>query len=294
MTDAPQRPTPGERWTQEELARLRAARYSASAIVAFLAASHRRAGDVRARRPELARQAHAWTATGAGAWACLAAGGVEPFRRLLGRGLAWWLFAAQMLDWHLGMVETCDGRPRRLGAADALTLARAWLVPLIADDPRAALLLLAAATDLLDGAAARAQEPTRAGRDFDGIVDTAIIAAALAGAHRRRSLSRPAIALELGRLGAGAAYATGSYFARATRPSPGLSRAARLVTPLRLAGLVSGSLGRRSAANRLVTVGSLASVALAAGPWARVAAQPLAQRAGRRGRTSSGRSLLGT
>jgi phosphatidylglycerophosphate synthase len=269
VTEAPQRPTPGERWARDELARLRAARFSGSAIVAFLAASHRRAGDVRARRPELARQAHAWTATGAGAWACLAAGGVEPFRRLLGRGLAWCLFAGLMLDWHLGMVETSDGRPRRLGPADALTLARAWLVPLIADDPHAAALLIAAATDVLDGAAARARAPTRAGREFDGIVDTAIIAAALAGAQRRRLLSGPTIAVELTRLGAGAGYATCSYFARATRPDPDLTKAARLATPLRLAGLVSASLGHRRAADRLVTLASLASLALAASVWAR-------------------------
>jgi len=34
-----------------------------------------------------------------------------------------------MLDWHLGMAEGGDGRPReRLSPADAITLARFWLV----------------------------------------------------------------------------------------------------------------------------------------------------------------------
>jgi hypothetical protein len=37
-----------------------------------------------------------------------------------------------MLDWHLGMFETDDGRPRRLGPADALTLSRVSLVPTVA------------------------------------------------------------------------------------------------------------------------------------------------------------------
>jgi hypothetical protein len=42
-----------------------------------------------------------------------------------------------MLDWHLGMAEGGDGRPRaRLSPADAVTLARFWLVPAV---PAAAL-----------------------------------------------------------------------------------------------------------------------------------------------------------
>jgi hypothetical protein len=79
------------------------------------------------------------------------------------RGSAW--------HWHMGMFETEDGLPRPLGHADALTLSRAWLVPAIADDLDPRLLAIAIATDALDGIAARATEPTRAGRDLEGLVD---------------------------------------------------------------------------------------------------------------------------
>ena len=174
-----------------------------------------------------------------------------------------------MLECHLGMLETADGRPRRLGPADALTLARAWLVPVVADAPRAAPLLVAAVADALDGIAARACAPTRAGKRFDGVVDGAILVAALAAADRHRSLTRATIALELARLTAGAAYATCSYFASAKPPQPSLGRAARAATPLRLAGLVCASLGRRRTGGRLVTLGRLVSLVLAEEAWRR-------------------------
>src|SRR4029079_1525234 len=94
----------------------------------FLAASWRRSATTRAARPALARRAHAWQALGTTAWLVLAAPGVHPFRRRLSLGLAWWGSTSAMLDWHLGMFEAEDGRPRQLGAADALTLGRAWLL----------------------------------------------------------------------------------------------------------------------------------------------------------------------
>jgi hypothetical protein len=86
-------------------------------------------------------------------------------------GLAWWAACAAMLDWHLGMVEEEDGRPASLAAADACTLARAWLVPVAADAAHPAAVALAAATDVLDGRLARASRTTRAGRDLEGLVD---------------------------------------------------------------------------------------------------------------------------
>lgn len=259
-------PTAGEGWARHELERLRAGRFSSPAIAAFLAASHRRARDVRRARPELARQAHAWTAGGAAAWAGLAAAGVEPFRRRLAGGLAWWTFIGLMLDWHLGMLETDTGQPRRLGAADALTLTRVWLVPVIADDLRPAPLLAAAATDMLDGVAARATAPTRAGRHFDAMVDSAIVAAALASASRQGQLRPAVITLELARLTAGAGYVTFSYLAKTKAPDPALARAVRRSTPLRLAGLISAALGHPRAANALLALSSLASGALLAHP----------------------------
>ncbi len=151
---------------------------TAPAFARFLVASHRRAAENRARRPELAAQARRWSAVGAAAWLVV---GRSP------RGLAWWGLTVLMLDWHLGMVETESGEPRPLGPADACTLARSWLVPLAAD--RAAPLVVAAGftLDAVDGPLARASAPTRAGRDLEGSVDAAFTVAALArrGTPRR-------------------------------------------------------------------------------------------------------------
>jgi len=58
-----------------------------------------------------------------------------------------------------------------LGAADALTLLRAWLVPAIAGRAEPTLLLLGALSDLADGRVARATRRTRLGRDLEGLVN---------------------------------------------------------------------------------------------------------------------------
>jgi len=140
---------------------------------------------------------------GAAAWLAPAAMRAEPFRRRLRFGLAWWGLTAVMLDLHLAMFETEDGRPRPLGAADALTLARAWLVPVVADSPTVLVCGLAAATDALDGRLARRAEPTRAGRDLEALVDACFVLAALRGLTRRRRLARVAALVEAGRLTGG-------------------------------------------------------------------------------------------
>jgi len=124
---------------------------------------------------------------GGAAWVVLALSGAEPFRRGVRGGLAWWGATALMVDWHLGMVESEDGRPRALGPADALTLARAWLVPVAAHAPTPLVCLAAGASDVLDGHLARADEPTRIGRDLEGLVDAAFAVAALRE-HRVRQL----------------------------------------------------------------------------------------------------------
>ena len=161
-----------------------------------------------------------------------------------------------MLDWHLGMFETEDGRPRNLGAADALTLARAWLVPVALDAPSPLVCLAAAATDTLDGPAARRAGPTRAGRDLEGLVDACFAAAALRGARRRGWLGRAPVAGELARIGAGFAYAVGVWFGRAQPPPAALLHAARWSTALRVARPRDGRprappARRRAAARRL-------------------------------------------
>lgn len=256
--------TEGEAWSRRELAELLDGRFAPRPVVRFLASSQRRAADVRRRRPELARQSRRWMATGAAAWLGLAAAGREPFRRRLAGGLGWWGACALMVDWHLGMVEEEDGRAAMLGPADACTLARVWLVPVAADAAHPAAVALAAASDVLDGRLARASRTTRAGRDLEGLVDLCFAVAALRGARRAGGLSRAAVAAELARLGAGLGFTLWMYFGRAVPPSPALVRAARLVTPVRVAGLLAAGAGRRREADVLVLTGAGASVGLLA------------------------------
>jgi hypothetical protein len=187
---------------------------------------------------------------------------VAPVR--LRPALTWWAATAVMLDWHLGMFETEDGSPRDLGPADALTLARAWLVPLALDAPSPLVCLAAAATDTLDGPVARRAGPTRAGRDLEGLVDLCFAASALRGARRRGWLGRAPVAGELARVGAGALYAVGVWFGRAQPPPAELLHAARWATVLRVAGLTAAGSGRRRLAGGLLLCGSGLSLALLA------------------------------
>jgi len=254
--------TAGEQWTRERLGTLLARRFAPAAVARFLLDSWRRSARVRRERPALARRARHWTAAGGLAWAALAAAGAEPFRRRLRDGLCWWTATALMLDWHLGMVETADGRPRNLGAADALTLLRAWLVPVALDSPTPLVCALAAATDTLDGPLARRAGPTRAGRDLEGLVDACFAAAALRGALRRGWLPPLVGGAELLRLGAGLGYAVAVYFGRARPPRAHVLRAARAATAVRTAGLALAGTSRRRTGAALLAVGWTVSVAL--------------------------------
>ncbi len=198
-----------------------------------------------------------WVAIGACAWGALALAGREPFRRRAGAFAAWWALTWLMLDWHIGMVETDDGRPRNLGPADACTLARVWLVPAAADSPRPWMCAVAFVSDGLDGRLARASEPTRIGRDLEGLADAAFAAAALRGALARGWLGRGAAIGELVRLGVGFGYALFVWFGSASAPDPRVLHAARLTTPVRAAGLVAAGMGRRRLADALVIGGAV-------------------------------------
>ena len=242
--------TEGELWAREALAELRERR----SLSAFLSASRRRAATTRAQRPRVAWQAHAWSATGAAAWI------LPPLRSRAGAGLAWWLGVTLMLDWHLGMLETEDGEPRMLSLADGCTLMRAWLVPLAAKDPHPLVLALGLATDAADGTLARRSAPTRAGRDLEGVVDSAFAAAAVRGLVRAGRLGRPAAGLEAARLAGGFLYTSAAYFGAGRPPSRTLTRAARPVAPVRAAGLIAAATGRRRAGGVLLAVSAIGTV----------------------------------
>jgi hypothetical protein len=248
--------TTGELWAREQLALLLEARFGPRAVARFLAASQRRTNAQRRARPQTARRTRCWIGAGAAAWGALALAGREPYRRRAGAFAAWWALTWLMLDWHIGMVETPDGRARDLGPADACTLVRVWLVPAAADTPSPWLCALAFATDGLDGRLARASEPTRIGRDLEGLADWAFAAAALHGAVRRGWLGRGAGRSELVRLGAGLGYALVVWFGSARSPDPRVLHAARVTTPVRAAGLLAAGLGRRRLAGALVSGGA--------------------------------------
>lgn len=254
-------PTEGEEWARRELERLLRARFGPRATARFLAASQRRANRVRRERPELARRERSWAARGWAAWLALAALDRAPFRRRMVAGLSGWALTVLMLDWHLGMLETPAGERRNLGPADAATLLRAWLVPAVAAEPSALLCSVGFATDALDGPLARATQPTRLGRDLEGLVDAAFAAAVLRGARRGASLSRASTAVEGLRLGAGLTYAVASYFGRARAPDADVLRAGRAVAPVRAAGLILAVSGRRRAGEALLWTGSIAGIA---------------------------------
>lgn len=254
--------TEGERWTRRELARLSGDRWRPRALCDFLGAAQARANDTRRRRRALARQEAAWITVGFAAWLTVsglpATSSLSPVRR---PGVIWWAGCAVMLDWHLGMLETPDGRAVGLGAADALTLARAWLVPAVAHRADPWLLLLGGVTDVADGRVARATRCTRFGRDLEGLVDACFVAAALRGATRAGGVSPRPVAIEGARLMAGTLYASTAYLVTGRAPDPAVRSRGRVTAPLRLAGLIAAGAGRRALADRLIVAAAVVAVA---------------------------------
>lgn len=248
--------TEGELWAREQLELLRDAGFAPRALARFLHASRRRADGQRAARPQTARRIRAWIAAGAAIWAALAGGGREPFRRRTPAFAAWWALTWLMLDWHIGMLESEEGEPRNLAAADACTLVRVWLAPAAADTPRAWMCAVALASDGLDGRLARASVPTRLGRDLEGLADAAFAAAALRGARRHGWIGRAAARAELARIALGLGYTVCVWFGSARAPDARVLHAARLATPVRAGGLVAAGLGRRRLAGALILAGA--------------------------------------
>ena len=254
--------TEGERWTRVELARLRSGRWRLRAWNTFLRAAQTRANDTRRGRPGLARQEAIWIAVGGAGW--LVAGRL-PAASSLGQarrwGPLWWAACAVMLDWHLGMLETPDGRAVGLGAADALTLARAWLVPAVAARADPTLVLLGGLTDAVDGPVARATRCTRFGHEFDAVVDACFTAAALRGGARRGGLSPLTVHVERGRSVAGIAYVSSAYLLVGRAPAARVRGSGRRAAPVRLAGLVAAGRGHRRLADTLIMAATVAAAA---------------------------------
>lgn len=254
--------TEGERWVAEALLDLRRERYRPAAWGRFIERSLQRAAEARRDRPRLARQARIWGLSGAAAWiaACRAANrrGEIPLGRVT--GLAWWASVWKMLDWHLGMAEGGDGVPRdRLSGADAVTLSRFWLVPLLPPmRTRArwfpALIVAGGLSDWLDGALARRRGRTRLGRDLDTTADVAFLATAAGAAAAADRLPAPGAWALAGRYAAGTLVALGAVFGRARRPAV---RARPWGGALRVGGLALAVAGWRRTGTVALIAGCL-------------------------------------
>jgi len=254
--------TEGEQWTAAALAALRRRRYRPRAWWAFVRDSQARSRATRAQRPALARQAAEWGVTGGIVWV----GAVLVARRFRGpapgvaAGLAWWLAVWRMLDWHLGMAEGGDGAARaRLAPADAVTLARFWLVPALPAAARSGralpvLIALGGATDWIDGALARRHGRTRLGRDLDTTADLVFFSVAAVAAHRAGRLGPVGTGAIAARHGAGLALSLGAVFGRARRPA---IRARPLGALLRATGLVASAAGAPRAGTPILVAGCL-------------------------------------
>ncbi len=259
---SPRALTDGERWTARDLATLRHRHYRPGGWVAFLRSSLARSAQARRERPEMARQARVWGAWGAVAWgaACALARGREDFRLRPLPGMLWWLAVWRMLEWHLGMAEGGDGHAReRLSPADAITLARFWLVPVTAGAARSSrglplLIVVGGLTDWLDGGVSRRTGRTRLGRDLDTTADLAFLSTAAAAARSQGRISPLAYSILAARHTVGVTIALGATFGRVRRPA---IRARPWGAALRTGGLTLAAAGARRTGTALLIAGSL-------------------------------------
>lgn len=172
--------------------------------------------------------------------------------------MLWWLAVWQMLDWHLGMAEGGDGKPReRLSPADALTLTRFWLVPLAPGLRRSrhglpTVILVGGLTDWLDGALARHVGRTRLGRDLDTTADLAFLGVVGASARAAGRLPKLGAWALAARYSLGVTVALAATFARARRPA---IRARPWGAGLRVAGLAIATSGGARTGTVVLAIG---------------------------------------
>jgi phosphatidylglycerophosphate synthase len=254
--------TDGERWTADALLELRRGGYRAPAWRRFLGRSLERSRATRRARPQLARQAGRWGVAGASAWliTCGATRRLSTFNPRPVLGVCWWLAVWQMLDWHLGMAEGGDGRPRdRLSAADGVTLSRFWLVPVAPSVARSlvglpAVVVVAGVTDWLDGALARRIGRTRLGRDLDTTADLAFFTAAALTARAAGRITPLGFGVLAARHATGIVVSLLAVFARARRPA---IRARPWGAIPRIAGLAMSTAGLPRAGTAVLVIGCL-------------------------------------
>jgi phosphatidylglycerophosphate synthase len=254
--------TDGERWTAEALFELRRRGYTAKAWRAFLVRSLERSQASRRARPQLARQARQWGIIGAAAWlwTCAVTRSRSTVTPRPALGLGWWLAVWQMLDWHLGMAEGGDGCPRaRLSAADAVTMTRFWLVPIVPALARSrsglpGVIIVAAATDWLDGELARRHGRTRLGRDLDTTADLAFFTTAALTARAAGRIAPLGFRLFAARQVTGVLVSLLAVFARARRPA---IRARPWGALPRATGLAISTAGLPRAGGTLLVIGCL-------------------------------------
>ena len=232
--------TEGEVWAGEVLAELRAGRYSPRAWVRFIRQSLVFARERRVDRSREHRTTLALGWVGLAAWLGVGLAG-RPW--LAAAGAGWWIATTLMVDWHLGMLEDDAGRRLDgLGPANVLTFLRAGTPPavfaLFGTSAGVAVLVAAAASDLLDGWLARRRgEATRLGRWLDGSVDGLVIGAAAFGAWRAGMAPGWLAVLIVLRLAAPWLVVTVATFARARTPDPRRLVSGRVPGLVLLAGL---------------------------------------------------------
>lgn len=257
---SPRRLTEGELWTATALHELRDAQFRPRAWARFTIRAYDRSTDTRLGRPGLARQARRWGLIGAGAWlaACRGAKRVGWESPPVAAGLIWWTAVYKMLDWHLGMAESGDGVPRKqLSPADAVTLVRFWMVPMVGGAAGTqyglpVLIALGGASDLLDGALARRHGRTRLGRDLDTTADLAFLSAAAWAASASGKLPSVAVRALATRYAVGVSLSLGAVFGRARRPA---IRARPIGGVLRFGGLGLATAGYRRSGTAILIGG---------------------------------------
>lgn len=227
----------------------------------FLRASLQRSAETRQARPEIVRQARRWGVAGGAAWLLACQVGRRRANSVdRASGLLWWFAVWRMLDWHLGMAESPDGiRRARLSGADALSLARIWLVPLLPALRRApgmlsTVIVAGGVTDALDGELARRQGCTRLGRDLDTAADVCFLGSSAASARAAGRLPA-AGAWALGiRYGLGIGFSVADTFRSGGRPQ---LAARRWGAVLRVGGLALAARGWRRSGTAALLVGCL-------------------------------------